>query len=234
MIGCSDCRGNIGYLDIRSFEPTEFVAEAYTSALRLLSGTDALIADVRQNGGGEPQSVAELISHFFAEGETRHLNDQYTRADNATRQYLTNPAVEVRYQLPMYVLISHDTFSGDEEFAYDLQAQKRATLVGQMTGGGANPGDDVPLGQGFLAFIPTGRAINPVTKTNWEHVGVRPDVSVPAAQAMKTAYRCAYATARASGPRWAAGDARQHSSQRREGRGAAARLRASPLIPHLQ
>lgn len=180
--------GNVGYLDVRGFGPTEFVAQAYGAAMSLLSGTDALIVDMRQNGGGEPRSVAELISHFFAEDDVRHLNDLYSRSDNTTRAYSTNPKVAVHYTRPIYVLTSHDTFSGGEEFAYDLQTQKRATLVGEATGGGANPGDNVRLAEGFIAFIPTGRAINPVTKTNWEHVGVVPDVAAPAAEAMKIAY----------------------------------------------
>lgn len=180
--------GNIGYLDLRGFGPTEFVAGAFESAISLLSGADALIIDLRQNGGGEPQSVTELISHFYAEGESRHLNDLYFRADNTTRAFWTNPAAKTRYTGPIWLLTSHDTFSGGEEFAYDLQTQKRATLVGDTTGGGANPGDRVKLAQGYVAFIPTGRAINPITMTNWEHVGVVPNVPVPAAEAMKTAY----------------------------------------------
>ncbi len=180
--------GNVGYLDIRGFGPTELVSGAYTSAMSLLSGTDALIIDLRQNGGGEPSSVAYLLSHFFAEGDARHLNDLYSRTDNTTRAYWTDPAVGARYTRPIYVLTSHDTFSGGEECAYDLQTQKRATLVGESTGGGANPGDYIALADGFIAFIPTGRAINPITRTNWEHVGVKPDVTVPATIAMKTAY----------------------------------------------
>lgn len=180
--------GNVGYLDIRGFGPTEFVGPAFSAALSILSGTEALILDLRQNGGGDPESVAYLVSHFFAEGDTRHLNSIYNRPRNATRQYWTSPTVGVRYTKPVYVLTSARTFSGGEECAYDFQTQKRATLVGETTGGGANPGGAVALGQGFNAFIPTGRAINPVTNTNWEHVGVKPEVAVPAAEALKTAH----------------------------------------------
>jgi hypothetical protein len=179
--------GNVGYLDIRGFGPTEFVGPAFTAALQILSGTEALILDLRQNGGGDPESVAFLVSHFFAEGDVRHLNSIYNRPRNATRQYWTSP-VAVRYAGPVYVLTARRTFSGGEECAYDFQTQKRATLVGEVTGGGANPGHAVALGHGFIAFIPTGRAINPVTGTNWEHVGVKPDVAVPAAEALKTAH----------------------------------------------
>ncbi len=180
--------GNVGYLDLRGFGPTEMVGDAYTSAMALLAGTDALILDLRRNGGGEPASVAWLMSHFFAEGDERHINDIYERPKDATRQYWTSAPVKTRYLKPVYVLTSGYTFSGGEECAYDFQTQKRATLVGETTGGGANPGDFVSLGRGFVAFIPNGRAINPITHTNWEHVGVKPDVAVPAAKAQQTAY----------------------------------------------
>ena len=180
--------GNVGYLEVRGFAELAYVGEAYTQAMALLSGTDALVLDLRRNGGGQPESVAYLLSHFFGVDDERHLNDIYDRPENRTREYWTNPAVTVRYTKPIYVLTSGDTFSGGEEAAYDLQTQKRATLVGETTGGGANPGDVVALGHGLVAFIPTGKAINPITKTNWEHVGVKPDVAVPAAEAMKVAY----------------------------------------------
>jgi hypothetical protein len=180
--------GNVGYLDVRGFGPAEFVGDAYGAALSLLAGTDALILDLRRNGGGEPGSVAYLMSHFFAEGDARHLNDIYYREGDETRQFWTSASVKSRYTKPVYVLISGFTFSGGEECAYDFQTQKRGTLVGETTGGGANPGAFVALGHGLVAFIPNGRAINPVTKTNWEHVGVKPDVTVAAAQAEQTAY----------------------------------------------
>ncbi len=180
--------GNVGYLDLRGFGPTEIVGDAYSAALSLLAGTDALILDLRRNGGGEAASVAHLLSHFFAEGEERHLNDIYYRPTDETRQYWTSASVKSRYLKPVYVLISNYTFSGGEECAYDFQTQKRATLVGETTGGGANPGDFLVLGHGLVAFIPNGRAINPITHTNWEHVGVKPDVAVAAAQAEQTAY----------------------------------------------
>jgi len=180
--------GNVGYLEVRGFAGLAYVGEAYTQAVSLLRGTDALVLDLRRNGGGQPESVAYLLSHFFGVDDERHLNDIYNRPENRTREYWTNPSVKVRYTHPIYVLTSGDTFSGGEEAAYDLQTQKRATLVGEVTGGGANPGDIVALGQGLVAFIPTGKSINPITKTNWEHVGVKPDIAVPAADAMKVAY----------------------------------------------
>ncbi len=180
--------GNVGYVDVRAFGPTAFVGEAYSAAMKLLSGTETLILDLRQNGGGDPESVAYLMSHFFPEGDTRHVNSIYNRPRNTTRQFWTVATASPRYTKPVYVLTSSRTFSGGEECAYDFQTQKRGTLVGETTGGGANPGGAVLLGHGYNAFIPTGRAVNPVTGTNWEHVGVKPEVAVPAAEALKTAY----------------------------------------------
>ncbi|MBS1766895.1 MAG: S41 family peptidase [Acidobacteria bacterium] len=179
--------GGVGYLELRGFGPSYAVASAYDAAMTLLSGSKAIILDLRRNGGGEPESVAYLLSHFFAEGDVRHLNDLYFRPSGRTQQYWTS-AVASRYEGPVFVLTSPRTFSGGEECAYDFQTQKRATLVGETTGGGANPGGMVPLGSGLAVFIPTGRAINPITKTNWEHVGVKPDIAVPASDALKTAW----------------------------------------------
>jgi len=180
--------GNVGYLELRGFGPTEFVGPAYTAAMSLLSGTDALILDLRRNGGGRPGSVAYLMSHFFPLGDERHLNDIYDRPTNTTQQYWTNPSVTQRYEKPVYVLTSAGTFSGGEECAYNFQTQKRGTLVGETTGGGSNPVSPFSIGHGMVVAIPTARAINPITKTNWEHVGVKPDIAVPAAQAQQTAH----------------------------------------------
>jgi hypothetical protein len=180
--------GNVGYLEVRAFGPTELVGQAMSGAMLLLSGTDALILDLRRNGGGDPNTVAHLMSHFFALGDSRHLNNIYSRADGTTRQFWTSNAVMPRYLKPVYVLTSKDTFSGGEECAYDMQTQKRATLVGETTGGGANPGTMFAVGHGFAAFIPNMRAINPITNTSWEHVGVKPDIAVEAAKARDVAH----------------------------------------------
>jgi hypothetical protein len=183
--------GNVGYMEIRGFGPPEFVGAAYSNAMSLLSGSRALIIDLRRNNGGKPESVAFLMSHFFPEGDVRHLNDIYDRPSNSTQQFWTDPAVGPRFTGPVYVLTSRRTFSGGEDCAYDFQVQKRGTLVGETTGGGANPVTPVSLGHGLVLFNPAGRPINPVTKTNWEHVGVKPDMAVPAEDAFKTAYAAA-------------------------------------------
>jgi C-terminal processing protease CtpA/Prc len=180
--------GNVGYIELRGFASPEFVGSAYTSAISLMTGTDALILDLRRNGGGSPASVAFLMSHFFPLGDQRHLIDIYNRPDDTTRQFWTVPTVTQRYDKPVYVLTSARTFSAGEDCAYDFQVQKRGTLVGETTGGGSNPVGWFSVGHDIAVAIPTSRTTNFVTKTNWEHVGVKPDIAVPAAQALQTAH----------------------------------------------
>lgn len=178
--------GNIGYIEVRSFEFPERGHDAAAAAMSFVAETDALIIDIRGNGGGAPEAVAALCSYFFA--EPVHLNDLYFRPRNETRQFWTAPVAGKRYLgREIYVLTSKNTGSAAEEFAYNLQNLKRATIVGEVTWGGANPGEMVRLGDHFEAFVPTGRAINPISKTNWEGVGVRPDLEVPPDDALRVA-----------------------------------------------
>lgn len=180
--------GNIGYIKVDGFGPVDKVGETCSGAMMFLANTDALIIDLRDNHGGEPDMVRYLASYFFGD-EPVHLNDLYFRKGNQTTEFWTIPVPGKKYlNKPVYVLTSSHTFSGGEELAYDLQTQKRATLIGEITGGGANPGDEVELPEGFTAFIPGGRAINPITKTNWEGTGVKPDIAVPANIALKEAH----------------------------------------------
>ncbi len=181
--------GNVGYLDLRGFIGAELAGETAIAAMNFLANSDAVIIDLRKNGGGEP-SMVQLITSYFFEKPT-HLNGFYIRKGNTTQQFWTSAHVTGQRMtgVPVYVLTSQRTFSAAEEFAYDLKHLKRATLVGETTGGGAHPVDaqflsDVHL----LVFIPFGRAVNPITGTNWEGTGVAPDIQVPADKALETAH----------------------------------------------
>jgi C-terminal processing protease CtpA/Prc len=195
--------GNVGYLEIRSFGfDTADVSEVAATAFTFLGNTDALIIDVRRNGGGSPFMVAQVSSYLFGP-DSVHLNSLYWRPGNRTDDFYTRTKLRgTRYgpDKPVYVLTSRNTFSGAEEFAYNLQALKRATIVGDTTGGGAHPGGMRRVTDHFAVWLPTGRAINPITKTNWERVGVRPEVAVPSDQALRTAHRAALRGLRAHAP----------------------------------
>lgn len=179
--------GNIGYLDLRGFNPAAEAGETAAAAMGFLANTDALIIDLRKNGGGDPAMVALLCSYLF--DQSTHLNDIYNRVGNTTKQFWTLPYVPGKKYIgkEVYILTSNYTFSGAEEFTYNLKNLKRATIIGETTGGGAHPVGMFPLAEKFRIVVPVARAINPITKTNWEGTGVTPDVPVPAAHALKTA-----------------------------------------------
>lgn len=180
--------GNVGYLELTGFGPSEVFATPSDRALAALADTRALIIDLRRNGGGDPETVAYMIGHFVAGNTPVHTTDVVNRIASTrtfrTDSLFTKPT-PIRYLgRPVYILTSSRTFSGGEEFAYDMQALKLATLVGEVTGGGANPGEGVPLGERFDINIPEGRALNPITHGNWEGRGVQPDLSAPSDDAL--------------------------------------------------
>jgi hypothetical protein len=184
--------GNVGYIDIRYFYRPSWGGDSAVAAMSFLANANALIIDLCKCTGGYPGMVALISSYLFGE-EPIHLNSIYWRDDDVTQQYWTLPYIPGKRfgDKPVYVLISRDTFSGGEEFAYDLQTRQRATLVGEKTDGGAHPGASYRLHPHFEVFIPVGRAINPITNGNWEGSGVVPDIPVAQEQALKVAYRMA-------------------------------------------
>jgi hypothetical protein len=183
--------GNVGYLKFNGFADPSTCAPTVTAAMGFLANADALIFDLRDNGGGDPAMVTFIASYVF--DKPTHLNDLYNRKEDSTRQFWTLPYVpgERLAKQPVFVLTSNRTFSGAEEFAYDLKNQKRATIVGETTGGGAHPVGGHPVAEYFVVGVPFAKAINPVSKTNWEGTGVEPDVKVPAADALTTAEKLA-------------------------------------------
>lgn len=183
--------GNVGYLDLRGFAPVPTGAPVADRYMHLLSTSDAIIIDLRKNGGGSPAMVQYLCSYFF--DKRVHLNSLYWRRGDRTQEFWTldNVGGKKLPDVPLFVLTSSRTFSGAEEFSYNMQTRKRATLVGETTGGGANPGGGFSINEDLTVFIPTGAAINPVTGTNWEGVGVVPEVKIKAEEALDKALNLA-------------------------------------------
>lgn len=182
--------GNIGYIDLRLFFAVSAASSFADEHMKTLASTDAIIIDLRQNGGGYPEMVQYLCSYFF--DKKILLNSLYNRLSDETREFWTIDVKGKKMpEIPLFILTSKKTFSGAEEFAYNMQTQKRAVLIGETTGGGANPGGVFPVNDQLSIFIPTGRAINPITKTNWEGVGVKPDVEIDADKALEQAIKLA-------------------------------------------
>jgi retinol-binding protein 3 len=181
--------GNVGCIDLRGFSGTPESRAVAVAAMNFVADTDALVFDLRQNGGGSPFMIGIISSYLF--DEVVHLNDFYIRETDTRQEFFTTAQVEGRRygrNKPVYVLTSSRTFSAAEEFTYNLKALERATIVGETTGGGAHPGGVRRITDHFGIWLPNGRAINPITKTNWEGTGIEPHIKVPAEQALAAAH----------------------------------------------
>jgi hypothetical protein len=176
--------GNVGYLKI-DFFPNE-TNKTIDSYMALLQNTDAVIIDLRNNGGGNPRTVQYLCSYFIKDSVL--INTLYYRKDNRTDvSFTTNVNGKKLLDVPLLILTSPKTFSGAEEFSYNMQTQKRGIILGEATGGAANPGEVFKINNHLEMFIPTGTGINPITKKNWEGIGVIPEVMTEANLAYTTA-----------------------------------------------
>jgi len=181
--------GNVGYLKLNMFAESENAFRTASAAMNFLSNADALIIDLRTNGGGSPLMIQVISSYLFDDYE-HHLNSFFYRPVDETRQFWTLPFVpgQKNPDAPVFVLTSNRTFSAAEEFTYNLKNMKRATIVGDTTGGGAHPVSMYELNDNFTVNIPIGRAINPITETNWEGTGIEPHVACKTEKAKDVAY----------------------------------------------
>ncbi|HEU4853499.1 MAG TPA: S41 family peptidase [Telluria sp.] len=181
--------GNIMYLKLNGFFEASIAKAAATAAMNLAANGNAMIIDLRDNRGGDPAMVAHVASYLLGDKKV-HLSDIYFRADDETNSFWSDPEVpgpRFGADKPVYVLTSGKTFSAAEDFAYNLQAIKRITVVGEKSGGGAHPIQPFRIDPNLVAVIPVGRSINPITKGDWEGTGVKPDVAVSAEKALAKA-----------------------------------------------
>ncbi|WP_414829772.1 S41 family peptidase [Alteromonas sp. H39] len=181
-------KGNVGYINLHAFaELTATTRALADAAVTLVKDSDVIIIDLRENGGGSPDMV-RFLSSFLLEART-HLNSFYDReSDNMTEFWTMDDVPSWLANTPLYILTSQNTFSAAEEFAYNLKHLKRATLIGEVTRGGANPWRYFTTSDNFEVGIPTAMAVNPITKTNWEGKGVIPHIVVSASNAKTRAY----------------------------------------------
>ena len=196
---------NIGLLELSVFPPASMGGDVVTAAMQVVAHTDALIIDLRRNGGGS-DTVAVLASYFF--DSPQPLSGIYDRPKNRTSQAYTLPYVPgARFgrDKPVHILISKRTFSAAEAFAYDMQALRRATIVGEPSGGGAHPFEYRRIHPHFVLWSVTQKSVNPITGGNWQGVGVQPDVRIEPERALDKAVELTLAAL--GKPKHAAGSA---------------------------
>jgi C-terminal processing protease CtpA/Prc len=189
--------GNIGYVRLDGFLEGSEAEKAAAAAMNFVARCDAVIFDLRQNGGGSPEMIRFITSYLF--DRRTHLNDMVDRDGKVVEEYWTLDSVpgdRLAADAPVYVLTSKRTFSGAEEFSYNLKHLKRGTIVGETTGGGAHPVRMERITDRVAIGVPFMRACNPISKTNWEGTGVAPDIAVPADKALDEAVAAATTTLR--------------------------------------
>ncbi|WP_203292406.1 S41 family peptidase [Maricaulis parjimensis] len=186
--------GNIGYINLTGFAPLEPAEATARAALDFVAYTDAIIIDLRENGGGAPEMVQYVLSHFLPGGENRLYNTFRSRNGDVQEMHtLSDHPAGHRPHVPLYVLVSPDSLSAAEALAYHLQAMGRAVIVGEVTAGGGNPGEIFLADSGYSIFIPTATSISPFTGTNWDGTGVQPDLMIEAGNAFDRALMEIYA-----------------------------------------
>ncbi|MEO8846931.1 MAG: S41 family peptidase [Kofleriaceae bacterium] len=189
--------GNVAHVVINGFPDSklESVKNAIGDLMGEAADADALILDLRTNGGGDSDTVALVASYVF-DDKPVHIVDMYEREANKTTHTWTHAKVHGNRfggKKPVFVLTSKRTFSGGEELAYDLQTTKRATVIGETTGGGAHPVKLVSLDDSFAIMMPFAESISPITHGNWEGTGVIPDVPTTSEAALEEALKRAQA-----------------------------------------
>jgi len=183
--------GKVAYLKFDEFPALSVCRKTVMAAMNRAHEASSIIFDLRENRGGSPDTVALVASYLFS--QRTHVNDIYNHRKKSTHEYWTQDPIPGNKLVnkPAYILTSKSTFSGAEEFCYDLKMLKRATLVGETTAGGAHMAGEFRIDDHFKIRVPFARAINPISKTNWEGTGVEPDVKVEAAEALQVAVKLA-------------------------------------------
>ncbi|MGE5175628.1 MAG: S41 family peptidase [Hyphomicrobiales bacterium] len=193
--------GNVGYLDLRRFAPPDLAGATATAAMALLAGSDAVILDLRKNGGGNGE-MANLIASYFFDADPQQLSTLYDRPTHETMQRWTLAYVpgERLPKVDLYVLVAHKTFSAAEDLAYTLKHHRDAVIVGERSRGGAHPVLMKQVNEHFAVFVPRARGVDTVTGTDWEGTGIAPDVETAPERALDVAYLAALEKIRARTP----------------------------------
>ena len=198
--------GGIGYIAVTQFapidarSPTDPSRMAADAALQSVAGARALVLDLRDSRGGDSAMVAYLAS-YFVPAKADIFNTFHTRGESGSEAPIVDPTGPRRLDTPLYILVNGGSGSASESLPYTLQAARRATIVGEPTNGRANPGGLMRMSNGFSVFVSNGSPENPITHSNWEGTGVKPDVAVASADALRRAQELALQALLAADPK---------------------------------
>lgn len=187
----------IGYIQFNHFPAItedyqkDVLVPIVMCAYNKIRNCNKIIFDLRKNGGGSPGLVRFMQSFLFDKKtllnelywrikgtDTYEIEKFYTYTKKELEEFTKMNNLSLFIDKQIFVLVSPNTFSAAEEFAYNLQNRKRAIIVGETTAGGANPGHVTNIDTKTRIFIPSGRAYNPISKTNWDGSGVIPDIQI--------------------------------------------------------
>lgn len=175
---------NVGYLKLDGFPDLADCGPTATAAMESLNRADALIFDLRDNRGGTSEMVSLISSYLF--DHPKYIFDP--RRLPTPQSWTSSPVAGSKLaDKPVYILTSSTTISAAEQFTYDLKMLSRATVIGEVTAGGAHAGAYHRIDDHYAVAIPETRIVNPYGQADWEAIGIQPDIKVPAAEALKTA-----------------------------------------------
>ncbi|REC78447.1 hypothetical protein DRF60_08295 [Chryseobacterium elymi] len=180
--------GNIGYINFKGFASPESSEKTLAAAINFVANTNSLIIDLRENGGGDNDMLLLFCSYFF--DKKTDLYTTYFRNKDKTVINSTQPKTSGQKYLHknITILTSKKSFSAAEGLAYFLQEHKLAEVIGEKTGGAANPVDHFIIQNQYLLLVPTGEITSSISHKNWEYIGVIPDQEVKAEDALKAAH----------------------------------------------
>lgn len=180
--------GNIGYINFKGFADPKASENTLAAAMNFVANTNALIIDLRQNKGGDGGMLMQFCSYFFKH-KIKLCETYYRNTNKNIQNWTEKKVIGTKYlNKPVYILTSHSSFSAAEGLAYFLQAYGIATIVGEKTGGAANPVDQFLIDNTYLLFVPNGKTTATLTKNNWEHIGVLPNQIIQKEKAFTAAY----------------------------------------------
>ena len=179
--------GNVRYLEIEGFQWAGAASErAYDTAMAFLAGGDAVIIDVRRNGGGSPDAVRYAVSHFIAPNKPLMTFFMGGRGTESTSSLATTRAPRMVGK-PLYVLSSKGSGSAAEEFLGHIAGYKLGDVIGERSAGAGFRNEYFPLPSGMIISISVGRAVLASTGKDWESVGIVPTIATPVDKALDVA-----------------------------------------------